>query len=69
MEKLLVLLIGLSGCCNAGSEPHTKSITGVDYGVNTVCVNGIEYVYFTIGYKGGITISLDKDGKPKQCNY
>ena len=54
MKKLLILLIGLSGCTPTITNSYTK-----------VCEYGIEYLIAV----DGVTVMYDKDGKPKQCNY
>lgn len=71
MKKLLILLeiLGLTGC-NADSL-HRRSIDTSGQFIELVCVNGIEYVTTQPTINGGIaiTLSVDKDGKPKQCSY
>lgn len=72
MKKLLILLgtLGLTGC-NADSLPHSKSIDARGQFVTLICVNGVEYITTQPTMQAGIaiTLSVDKDGKPKQCTY
>ncbi len=75
MKKLLILLgiLGLTGCSNANSDSiqHSKSIDARGQFVTLICVNGVEYITTQPEMQAGIaiTLSVDKDGKPKQCTY
>lgn len=71
--KLLIILSLLSGCGNAeiNAETHKKYINDQ---ISTVCINHIEYIEdlnnpFKNAIAVSITLSVDKNGKPVQCDY
>lgn len=75
-KKIMLTVLGLFiiGCTD-GDTLHIKDIdikttTG---NIKLICINGIEYI--EDGYEFGsrsslsLVLSVDKNGKPKECNY
>ena len=77
IRKLLMIVILLLTSCSSGNADeeygkHTKVITGyaIDDSVETLCINNIEYILVNQGSNSAwIIVSVDKEGKPKVCNY
>ena len=41
---------------------YSQGTTGIEIWVDQV--TGVNYLYHTTGYSGGLTVLVDKDGKP-----
>ena len=50
----------------AGNQKRmtTKSGTSANYTIFTDSETGVQYLWITDFYKGGLTVMLDKEGKP-----
>jgi hypothetical protein len=73
MNKLL-FLCGIFICTSCFADnPHTKVLQiGNGVYIQSVCINTIEYIIVVPDLSNSgtaISLSVDKNGKPKQCTY
>ena len=74
---ILVTIILLTICfvlCSCGDEKYVEDSLGTRFGVVerisefAIIIydkeTKVEYLYYTTGYRGGITVLLDENGKP-----
>jgi hypothetical protein len=58
MKSILIMSLLLSGC----GVIQRKVVANVT-GWSRICVNGVSYLQFP----SGVTVEVDRDGKPRPC--
>lgn len=70
MNKFVLSVVAavlLTGCGPTEIGKTSRSIKGGDGKYSVVCIEGVEYVMYSGGYRAGITVKLNKDGSVSTC--
>lgn len=67
MRRVLLLVVFLVGCGRPPAQPPAKEIKDVD--AEEVCDRdfGVQYLKWYGNSKGGLSVRLDRDGRPVPC--
>ncbi len=75
MKKLIFIILGMLAisCTNAEDSIHVKNLDIKNGGnIRLICIHSVEYIEdagYGYSYAPMLIIAVDKNGKPKECNY
>lgn len=64
----LIALLAVTGCERSDIGKTGIEISGGDGRWESVCIDGVEYISFGVGYRAGITVKLDQSGNVVVCD-
>lgn len=67
MSKVVAVALCAALLCGCGVESTGESHTLDTVTVNTVCIDGVKYMYWRVHYKGFSSVILDRYGRVEPC--